>query len=698
MTFLNAGYAPWLLVAGLPILIHLLTRQAARVYSLPTFRLLQRSVAQQSKLFKVRHLLLLLLRVAVVTLLVLVFLKPAKNAALGSPGEGNRTVLLVLDDSLSMAYRGGGVPSLQKAQNQALKVLDSLRPGDRASVILAGAAPVAVLPSPTTDLGTLRQAVKTVAATQERCDVPAAVALAVEQLGKGGGSRELTLISDFQRSNWADVKLEGLPPGARVVFIGTEEGDRDNFAVTGIKLRPSVPRAGDDITALVSVWNGSRGPRPVPVTFQSPGRPPQTQVVNIPPSATGTAAFAVSFPEPGRYSCTASLKADSLPDDDTRWLVADLQHAMTVYLLTDENAVASPAGAYFLSRALNPNPAEPGGIRVIPKRATELSDADLKAAGALILSHVTTMPADKLPAIHRYVQQGGALLVFVYGDRIIPQMEALNRLAGNGEGLPFLPTAPMDVSKKGKGYVNLSEARYESRLLRFFKDPSAADLGKIKFSRFFLTSEPDSHAEVLLKYEDGTPAAARRSLGTGNILLCNFSPSPADSDLVRQEVFPPLLHELLKGLASKEADKREFVPGGSASTTITPTKGKVTASGPDGREASVTVDRTGGAVVLDRTEKAGLYSIVADGKEVAVLPVNVHPDESDLRTIDPRELQATQDRRPTYLVGSQGERSEIEGLYKDRPIWPYLLVAAFLTLALEQWVAGVGTRRALRTR
>src|SRR2546425_5006794 len=46
------------------------------------------------------------------------------------------------------------------------------------------------------------------------------------------------------------------------------------------------------------------------------------------------------------------------------------------------------------------------------------------------------------------------------------------------------------------------------------------------------------------------------------------SPASTWSDLARQEAFLPLLHEFLKGLLAKEADLREFTPGGAASATF----------------------------------------------------------------------------------------------------------------------------------
>lgn len=694
MTFLNGALAPWLLAIGLPIVIHLLTRQAARTQVLPTFKFLERSVARQSKLFRARHLLLLILRTLLVALLALVFLKPVLVAPLGASPASGRRVALVMDVSLSMGYRRGGATSLQKAQAQAERILAGLGGGDRASLIVAGAAPASGKAPFSEDIAALRQRVHALKPAQEKCDVPAALALAAEQIRKaGGGRRELYLLSDFQRTNWADAKLDDIPPDARVVFVGTEEGDRDNTAVTGLRLRPPAARAGDEMSALVEAWNGSGAPRSIPITFRAGEGAPRTALVNVPPYSSGTAAFPVSFPTPGRYVCTASVGGDSLEADNTRWHVADLQHSLTVCLLTDENAAQSPNGAFFVSRALNPTPEEPGGIRVLPRRGTELTGADLRAADAVVLCDVATMPADRLPALLKYVQGGGSLIVFLTGDRVRAQMEALNRLAGASEGLPFLPTQRMDVQGRGKGYVTLAEARYESRLLRVFKDPSAADLGRIRFRRFFLTTEVDGRAETLLKFEDGTPAAARRGIGSGSVLMLNFSPSPHDGDLPKQEVFPPLLHELLKGLTAREGERRDFAPGGPASAPIAPTKERVVITGPGGPESSgVTVDRTGGGVILDRAQRAGVYTIEAGGREAGMFAVNVSPDESDLRAIDPRELQSRRDRRPAYFVGADNA-ADPSDLTRSHPLWPYLVLSLFALLLLEQLLASLEPNR-----
>src|SRR5437660_6218769 len=136
--------------------------------------------------------------------------------------------------------------------------------------------------------------------------------------------------------------------------------------------------------------------------------------------------------------------------------------------------------------------------------------------------------------------------------------------------MPFQVEETADLAGNGKGYATLSEARYESPLLRAFKDPAAADLGRIRFRRFCVTTEVDHRAEVLLKFEDDTAAAVRASVGAGNLLLVNMAPSPGWSDLPRQDSFLPLMHEFLKGLLQRDGGATDFTAGGAAFATIPP--------------------------------------------------------------------------------------------------------------------------------
>src|SRR5580658_689715 len=136
LTFLNMWFLPWLLALGIPIVIHLLTRRTRRNYVLPTYRFVQKSMARQSQVYRVRRHLLLAARLLLLLFLVLTFLKPVLPAPLASSAENKQVIIVVLDTSLSMGYTRNGASSLSRVRGQVSSLLDDLRNGDRANVIL----------------------------------------------------------------------------------------------------------------------------------------------------------------------------------------------------------------------------------------------------------------------------------------------------------------------------------------------------------------------------------------------------------------------------------------------------------------------------------------------------------------------------------------------------------------------------------
>jgi hypothetical protein len=296
------------------------------------------------------------------------------------------------------------------------------------------------------------------------------------------------------------------------------------------------------------------------------------------------------------------------------------------------------------------------------------------------------------------VQNGGNLVWFLYGDRVPEQLRGLARHLPAAEPMPLQVESVTDLRGNGKGYVTLAEARYESALLKAFKDPAAADLSRTRFYRVCVTSEVAPRAETLLKFEDGTAAVVRAGEGSGNLLLVNMAPAPTWSDLARQEAFLPLMHEFLKGLLVRDAALRDAVPGGPASTTIAPAPAggtpRLTCASPDGSRVPLVVDPATGTVVIERASRSGFYWLTAaeSGRPVATLVVNPHPDESDLRAVDPRELESQRRKGGSYLADLSGSGTSADELQKGRPVWHYFLLAALACLLVEQWVSQLRPR------
>src|SRR5580698_10362607 len=107
MSFLNLALFPGLmLVAGIPLIIHLLNLRYPRLFEFSSVKRLRETIAQRSRVFRWRHLLLLLIRTLLLVLLLMAFLKPLlPRFGSSDASHGGRAVVLIIDHSLSMEYR-----------------------------------------------------------------------------------------------------------------------------------------------------------------------------------------------------------------------------------------------------------------------------------------------------------------------------------------------------------------------------------------------------------------------------------------------------------------------------------------------------------------------------------------------------------------------------------------------------------------
>src|SRR5215213_6214807 len=171
---------PWMLAAlaaaGLPVLIHFLTRARPRRVVFPPFKFLLEAGAGQQSLHRLRTFLLLALRCLAVLALVLLFARPfLKPTGAAGAAEAGKRVVLVVDASLSLRAIQNGTPLFARAQAEAADVLRSLEPGTEAGIVLIGATPRPLLPALSRNIPALHDELVKAQPTYEAADPAAAL-------------------------------------------------------------------------------------------------------------------------------------------------------------------------------------------------------------------------------------------------------------------------------------------------------------------------------------------------------------------------------------------------------------------------------------------------------------------------------------------------------------------------------------------
>lgn len=656
---------PWLLAgaaaAGLPLLIHWLTRARPRRIPFPPFKFLVEACAGQQAINRLRTFILLAIRCLLVLALALLFARPfVKPRGAAANAQPARRVVLLVDASLSMRAVQQGVPLFSRAQAEAAEVLRSLPAGSEAAVILEGAAPRLLLPALSGNIPALHDLLVKSQPTFENGDPAAALALG-QKLLDGAGT--ICVFSDFQKSNWEPVRE--LPGGVACRLRPVTADAVDNAAITDARMVPAAPVMGESVEIVCTVFNCSPRPREETVRLEL-GEFTREARVTLQPFGTANAAFEVAFPRPGPVAGKVSLAPDNLVEDNTRYLAASVGKALEVVLVSDADEADWSSSAFYVSRALAPSPSAAPGIHLVRRRGQDLDRGILETADVFCLAAPATLSGEAQEIITRRVNEGARLVCFLDG----PTAGALMFPALN----PPFELQRTVTSAAGDGVA--MSAR------QIFGELEAGDFATSRFHRHFQNHPPDRRAgDTLLAYADGSAALTISRAGRGSMVLVNLPLTPDGGDFIGSPIFPALLHELLRALR-QDADSGSVTPGAPWTLDV-PTAGEAAqaVTDPDGKkvEAQVLSSGRNTRLALPPAVKPGIYSIMQGGVLVACAAVNVDARESDTR---PLAIENLKPGANSAVTVQHGEEEVVAG-EKARDLWPQLALAAATLLAAE---------------
>jgi hypothetical protein len=253
LAFLQPVVLIGLVAAGIPTLLHLLTRRLPPTVTFPAVRYLAETEQRQSKRIKLRNLLLLLLRTLLIVLVVLAAARPVASVRVGA-GHAPTALALILDNSLSSGVVVAGRRVLDDLTDHARRIVGQVQPDDRLWLMLADGVPRRVGTTEAT------QALDGVTPSSRRLDLGRAVRTAAQVAGgEAMAAREIVVLSDLQSS----ALSAGDPIGIPVLML--EPGPAPaNHGVDSARAEPAVwAPAG-----AVHMSLGGDGREPVPIRLE----------------------------------------------------------------------------------------------------------------------------------------------------------------------------------------------------------------------------------------------------------------------------------------------------------------------------------------------------------------------------------------------------------------------------------------------
>jgi len=309
VTFLHPFALLGLAAAAIPALLHLLERRVPPEAEFPPLRYLSEAERQSARRLRLRHVLLLLLRTALIALIVLAAarpLVPAPSAVRRAAVHQRTALVVILDNSVSSGVVVDGRPVLERLRAAARGSLAAAAASDRVWLVLADG--VARAGTREALLATIDSA----AVSPRRLDLTAAVRAASRLVNAEPlEGREVHVMSDLQRTALGPGRA-GVMRGVRVLTLAPASDVPANRGVG-----PARVSGGAVAVPIV----GTPGARPAAVTLQVGGR----EVGRGLAAPGSTLSIALPQGGPGWWVGEATLDADELRADDRRvfaWRVA----------------------------------------------------------------------------------------------------------------------------------------------------------------------------------------------------------------------------------------------------------------------------------------------------------------------------------------------------------------------------------------
>jgi hypothetical protein len=727
MTFIHGYLLAGLLLVGVPVLIHLIMRQKPRVLPFPAFRFLkQKHLINQRKL-RLQHLLLLLVRMAIIASLCLALARPrlfSQRAA--QSAERAVAAVLLFDTSPSMEYTSNGQTRLDEARQRARELLLEMADGSQVAVFETG-----------DDAGDADAGdwIATPAMIQARIDglrirpangplnrqIDRAIRLlqTVEE-GEDAPPRFLYIFSDRTRGSWDAAEVRKPTPAdanVNVVFVDVGVDGAQDLAIDKVEVVPPVVAPGARFQVNVTVRATNRdfeNTLRIQIDNDSFLEPREVKL-----AAGRSRTFVIERPAPtlaeggaqAAHQVTARFDAgDALAFNNTRCATFLVRQPGKVLAVADKVAEADNWQGSLDHKFSR--------FRCEVKRTPDAASFDANALSAFkVVCLFQVANPDRLwKSLHQYVNDGGGLVVIPPAST--EGFQSYKRGADEGV-MPATLDEQLVTVAEGKPGVRWAPFSDRHPLTAFFRKESMAEARDFaqeerapRVYAYWKAKPMEDSTTVVATYVDGAPSLVERAVGLGRVMLFTTTLDGGDDrrlgrDRPWNNYFKEdssfgfvLVNEVCRYLAGDSVPPElNFYCGQPVSLALaSPPPPPYTLQGPNLVAAEANLGPLDGHNRLTVTQPLtpGNFT-VRDGKEkvLAGFSLNVRPEESQLERVLVEEVEAVLGKDSVLPVGRTASLRDALAGRKAPPVelLPYLMMAVLLALTVEGLLANRFYRR-----
>lgn len=694
LSFAVAGAA----CAMAPIALHLWNRQKHRVVHWAAMDFLIEAISRKQRFLRLRDWFLLALRVGAVSIFGLALARPYWSTGT-TTFEPNGTVhaILVIDNSMSMAYESLGITSLDRAKGRAREFIESLPGGSRVSVIpLCGERTTAVALRRTKAL----QALDTVDVIDRTGSFGQAMALAIQAHQSTPLPTRGVFFSDQQLQIWhgysrhkpdqVSVPMQCVNVGplshrnveiADLDFTGSV-ADADQMTVVSATLRYY------DLTESTTV--------PIALTIDRQ-RISEQQVTLGPGDGSLRVHFRCQFlrskEDLGASVVSVSIANDALVSDDQGNRSIPVATQLPILFVDQTGPSKEDTSKYRFGethtlRRLLFSDAAHNRKQFLHLTIQQLDETVISDRRLIVIAGVD-MPGNSVSLLRRFVEEGGQLLIAAGADF---RPEAWHQQAWlDGNGILAAPLSPEMIGNRpsqASGNITFFHLSTESMLSHsFFRITGTTEeqLRELYAEPFFFQAvraeipktgfSDDRLPRVLSRFDNGHPFLVERRIGAGRTVLVT-SGLTSDWNTLATTSAVVMFDRVLRGLLRFTIPERNIViddvinidvPDDAfmiSDLVVRPDNNDVTSEG-------IRVNVEAARASMTGLKRAGVYHLVSKSQSnydqslttFVVQRPSAHDaniSESNVRPITREQFETWTEGLPLHWV-DQGKPIRVEG-------------------------------------
>jgi hypothetical protein len=481
-------------------------------------------------------------------LVVAAFARPAIKGSFASRvgAHAKTSVVVLLDNSYSLGYETKDGPVFKTAKDKAKSILNQLKEGDEASLVLFNSTPRLLTPQPTHDFKHLAESM------DEEAELSADVTNVGKALETGyqllkdskNLNREIYLITDMEKSGWSSLPLGFLPPESKKVklyVVDVSPRERQNLCIEKVEFGHQLiePAKPFQLSAQIDNYTSQPVTQSLVGLYLDGKRVSQTDT-DIDKDGKSTVKFSAVVERAGIHTGFIELTDDDLMIDNRRYFGFRIPETMRVLLVGE-----TERDTRYLSLALNPLNSSEAAKEVTSVSKDGLSGVDFNQYQVIIFSNLSQLPDIQLANLQRFLQRGGGAF-FILGDKIDPEFYSRNIMK------PFFDmnlTAPLAPARSVSGFFSLENLDLDHPIFQVYRQVEKDQLPEIKFFSIFPLPE-GGKTNTLARFNSGKPALVESRFGTGKVLLSAAPLEESEGDLVMHPFFVPFIHRSVEYLGS----------------------------------------------------------------------------------------------------------------------------------------------------